>query len=271
MLRRAIDTGGVLLQPPCERKEQFFELAGQAAAEKGLVSSREEFVAALMEREEQMSTEVEAGVALPHARTECVKEIFIYLMISTKGVKFKPVGGKVKIAFLVGAPPQARHYLDIMAMIARLLQKKQFREALLAAGQEADVAAVIEEYSRAEGIDTAGARNFQALFLVLTDSSAMETAMELAIELGVKGTQVFDTTNAARKITMTFPFLSLFSARGSHISSQTLFGLVDDERIAGRLFAHLKKEGIDIAAPGVGALFTVPAAVAYGAIDEEIW
>ncbi|MBD3315560.1 MAG: hypothetical protein GF344_07220, partial [Chitinivibrionales bacterium] len=115
MLRSLVENGSVLIDPKIGNRDELFRHVALDAEAKGSVSSAEEFRRALVEREEQMSTEVEPGIALPHARTDTVQSLFLYIIISTKGIKFGTFGSRVKIAFLLGAPREAPNYLDVMA------------------------------------------------------------------------------------------------------------------------------------------------------------
>lgn len=270
MLRSLIRAGTVIINADFEDRDSMFRWIAEDAQTRKLVSSAAEFYDCLVKREEQISTEVAKGIAMPHTRTDTVKQMFLYVVLSQRGIKYSGLGSRVRIVFLVGATKDTAHYLDAMAMIARLLSKEKMRSALTEARTPGDVVALIEESCRTDKATQSGTEHLHGLLLVLNDCPAMETAMELAIELGVKGCQVFDSTNVASKVAFQFPFLSLFSARNDHLAARTLFGVVEHESIAGRLFAHLKKEGIDIGAPGAGVLFTFPLGAVYGGIDEEL-
>jgi nitrogen PTS system EIIA component len=67
--------------------------------------SEEELVAACREREKTMTTGVGFGVALPHARSECVRERVVALGKSKAGVDFASMDGrKIHSVFLVISP-----------------------------------------------------------------------------------------------------------------------------------------------------------------------
>ncbi len=269
MLKPLIEKGGILINPDFKAKEEMFQWIANDAEKKGLVPSADAFYRGLISREEQMSTEIEKGVAVPHAKIDEIKEIFIYITISKKGISFGGLGSKVKISFCIGAPRNAQHYLDIMASIARLLQKKETREVLNSTLDESTLLDLIDNLCKVSEGEKPGKQNMHGLLLILNDSDHMDTAMNLAIELGIKGAQVFDSTNVAAKIALNFPFLSLMKSKNDQISSKTLFGVIKSENIASRLFAHMKKEGIDVTTPGAGILFSFPLNAVYGGIDED--
>ena len=269
MLKELIDKGGILLNTKFATKEELLRWAADDAASKQLVTSADEFYKGLIDREEQMSTEIEKGIAIPHAKLDIINEIFVYCIVSTKGIKFGGFGSKVKIAFLIGAPSSSQHFLDTMAMIARVLNKKEFRDALMQAQDTESVLTLIDETCKVSVVEAQGTQNMHCLILILNDSSQMETATELAIELGIKGIQVFDTTNAAAKIALNFPFLSFIPSKNEQITAKTLVGVIENETIVSRLCAHLKKEGIDILKPGAGILYSIPCGIVFGGIDAD--
>ena len=66
---------------------------------------REDALKQLNEREKIGSTGVGRGVAIPHARSDAVKDFVIALGRSTKGVKFDSLDDEpAKLIFLIGTP-----------------------------------------------------------------------------------------------------------------------------------------------------------------------
>ncbi len=269
MLKELIEKGAILRNPEFTTKEELFCFVADDAAHKQFVTSADKLYKGLIDREEQMSTEIEKGIAIPHTKLNDINEIFVYLIISEKGIKYAGPGSRVKISFLIGAPHNSRHFIEVMAMIARLLQKKDNREALLKASDEQEILSIIDSICKVSESVEPATRNLHGLVLILNESNTMETAMNLAIELGIKGAQVFDSTNVSAKIALNFPFLSMLASKNEQISSKILFGVVESETIASRLYAHMKKEGININDAGAGILYTFPLGAIYGGIDID--
>ena len=96
---------------------------------------RAELIEALMARESLGSTAIGQGVAIPHAKSEYVKELIAAFGISKKGVDFDSLDGEmVYIFFLLLAPQDsAGPHLKALARISRLLKDKYFRDNLRAA------------------------------------------------------------------------------------------------------------------------------------------
>jgi fructose-specific phosphotransferase system IIA component len=99
----------------------------------GRIRDRERIEDALLERENQGSTGLENGIAVPHAKTEAVDSIVVALGISPKGVDFGAMDGKPShIFFLMLAPRnQPGKHVETLSEIARLTQSAAVRDFLL--------------------------------------------------------------------------------------------------------------------------------------------
>ncbi|MFH1504954.1 MAG: PTS sugar transporter subunit IIA [Candidatus Omnitrophota bacterium] len=109
------------------------------------------FLKDVFERESLKTTGIGNGIAIPHARTEAVKNFVIVFGKSTEGVEFDSLDAKpVKLIFLMGTPKgkNLNDYLEILARLTRLLQHESFRNALLQASSPEEI---INEFNKAEG------------------------------------------------------------------------------------------------------------------------
>jgi len=99
------------------------------------------------ERERKGSTGIGQGIAIPHARTDSVKDIVIGFGNSEKGVEFEALDGElVHIIFMMLVPKDSSgQYLKVLAKISRLLKDKYFRQFLAEAKTAEDVYKTIGE------------------------------------------------------------------------------------------------------------------------------
>lgn len=259
----------IVVDPDIKTKDQLFRFIADEAFSSELINSSDDFYKGLVAREEQISTEVEKGLAIPHTKIDTVKELFVYIVTSKTGIKFGGLGSKVKISFVIGAPANAEHFLDVMAAIARLMDNKDNRAKFEQAETPEEIYNLLSDGSDTKDAEEKGKKDRYLLVLSLNEDERIDMVMKLAVELGVKNLQTFDTTNASAKIAFNFPFLSILASRNNQISSKTLFGMVESNSVTSRMYAHLKAEGIDLEAPGVGALYSLPIATAFGGIDAD--
>jgi len=131
-----------------EKNEAIAEL-GQFLKDHPLMVDYDEFLGAVFAREMESSTGVGDGVAIPHARTDAVKDFVAAVGISKPGVEFDAVDGKpVKVILLMGIPTRkVDAYLRLLAHLSLLMKQKSFRTALLNC---ADAQSVIETFRQHE-------------------------------------------------------------------------------------------------------------------------
>lgn len=96
------------------------------------LGDRKAIVKALLERESLGSTGIGQGIAIPHGKTDKVKELVAVLGVSRKGVNFDALDGEpVYIFFLLVAPKDtAGPHLKALAQISRLLRDNYFCELI---------------------------------------------------------------------------------------------------------------------------------------------
>ena len=94
----------------------------------------------LMAREALGSTAIGQGIAIPHGKCDCVKELVGCLAISKEGINFESLDGEpAHIFFLLIAPvDSAGPHLKALARISRLLKDKFVRDGFRAA-EDADM------------------------------------------------------------------------------------------------------------------------------------
>ncbi|NOX97624.1 MAG: PTS sugar transporter subunit IIA [Nitrospirae bacterium] len=113
----------------------------------GEIENKEKIVQALLDREKLGSTGIGEGVAIPHAKSDAVKEIVAAFGCSHQGVEFDSLDGEpAHIFFLLVAPTDSTGpHLRALARISRILKDKPFREALKKAETEEEILELIRE------------------------------------------------------------------------------------------------------------------------------
>lgn len=115
----------------------------------GLVRDRDRALAVVLDRERQMSTGMEGGIAVPHGRTNEVRSLVCAIGIKAAGIDFGAIDGEpTRIFILVLTPPKgADPYLQFVASIMGVLHAGG-REQLLEAKTAGEVAAILREEDR---------------------------------------------------------------------------------------------------------------------------
>jgi mannitol/fructose-specific phosphotransferase system IIA component (Ntr-type) len=91
------------------------------------------FCRAIYDRESSGSTSIGYGVAIPHARTEQVKDLLLVVARLKEGVMFEKTDETpVRLVFLVGTPKKmVTEYLRLVGTLARHLKTDALRKKLL--------------------------------------------------------------------------------------------------------------------------------------------
>ena len=93
---------------------------------------REAILAVVKKRESSMSTGIGFGIGIPHASTDLIPEVVGAFGRSTKGIAFDALDNQpVNLVMLFLVPQgQFQKHLHTLAKIAKLLHRKEFRQAL---------------------------------------------------------------------------------------------------------------------------------------------
>ncbi|MBR5605644.1 MAG: PTS sugar transporter subunit IIA [Verrucomicrobia bacterium] len=108
-----------------------------------------QIVEAVKKRESSMSTGVGFGVGLPHASTQLIDDVIGVFGRSSDGVNFDALDNQpVKFVVLFLVPQgQFQKHLQTLGNIARLLHRKDMRQAIEEAKTAEEIFNVIKEFS----------------------------------------------------------------------------------------------------------------------------
>ena len=99
----------------------------------GICKDTRILIAALREREEIMSTGIGWGIAIPHAKLDCINEMAFAIGISKKGIDFDSLDGNpVHLIILVAAGgSQHKDYLHLLSNIMAVLKNKKAKDKII--------------------------------------------------------------------------------------------------------------------------------------------
>ncbi len=110
----------------------------------GKVDDREEVMRQLLAREAKMSTGIQFGVAIPHAKTTAVKELIACIGIKREGVDFSALDGEPSTIFVMTLSPLDRTgpHVQFLAEISMVVKSESARERILNAKTPEEVLSV---------------------------------------------------------------------------------------------------------------------------------
>jgi fructose PTS system EIIBC or EIIC component len=129
------------------RDDVIDELIGKLG-ESGVLSSKEEFKKAILNREAQSSTGLGMNIAIPHGKSAAVKHPAVAFGIKRDGVDWKSLDGSdAKLVFMIAVPEKSAGdaHLKILQMLSRKLMDEGFREQLLKAETKEQAYKLLEE------------------------------------------------------------------------------------------------------------------------------
>jgi len=93
---------------------------------------KDAIIAVVKKRESSMSTGIGFGIGIPHASTDLIYEVVGAFGRSRKGVNFDALDNQPVTLVMLFLVPQGQFqkHLHTLAKIAKLLHKKEFRQAL---------------------------------------------------------------------------------------------------------------------------------------------
>lgn len=116
------------------------------------LNDRAEFKKAILKREEQSTTGIGEGIAIPHAKTKAVKQAAIAFGRSSNGVNYDSLDGQPShLFFMIAAPEGANNtHLEALSRLSTILLKQEVRQLLLEANSEDDILNIINRYDQEE-------------------------------------------------------------------------------------------------------------------------
>ena len=121
----------------------------------GNLLDKDEYRACVLRREEEGSTGIGEGIAIPHAKTSAVKAPGLAAMVVKDGVEFDALdGAPVNLLFLIAAPnTEDNVHLEVLSKLSVLLMDENFTNGLKNAKTVDEFLKVIDDAESAKDED----------------------------------------------------------------------------------------------------------------------
>ena len=145
-LNRILDPNKVVLDLKAKRNFDAIRELAIVLLRGEVVPDQKSLLAALIRREQQASTGIGKGVAVPHAHEDGIQRQLLAIGISQAGIDFgAPDGQPVHIIALLITPlKHQKQHMALLAALSQRLQQGEVRQRLL---QAADAAEVVDIFA----------------------------------------------------------------------------------------------------------------------------
>lgn len=114
--------------------------------QEGKLSNKDDYYTAVLKREEEFSTGIGMGVAIPHGKSSGVQEAALVFARSKNGVDYESMDGQpAHLFFLIAVPEGANdEHLKILSTLSRKLMHSDVRESLMNAESYEEVIEIVQ-------------------------------------------------------------------------------------------------------------------------------
>ena len=127
-----LDKNSISLNAAPADKKETLDLAVELMAKSGKLSDVEKYREQVYAREEESTTGIGEGLALPHGQCDAVKAPGLAAMVIKNGVEYESLDGEpVTLLFLIAAPNTKDNvHLDVLSKLSVMLMDENFTTSL---------------------------------------------------------------------------------------------------------------------------------------------
>lgn len=127
-----LDKNSISLNAAPADKKETLDLAVELMAKSGKLSDVEKYRAQVYAREEESTTGIGEGIAIPHGKCDAVKAPGLAAMVIKNGVEYESLDGEpVTLLFLIAAPNTKDNvHLDVLSKLSVMLMDENFTTSL---------------------------------------------------------------------------------------------------------------------------------------------
>ena len=128
-------------------KQETLDMAVDLMCASGKINDTEAYRKQVYLREEDRTTGIGEGIAIPHGKGDCVSKPGLAAMVIKNGVDFDSLDGEpVTLLFLIAAPnTEDNVHLEVLSKLSMMLMDEQFTEALRNATSAEEFLSIIDK------------------------------------------------------------------------------------------------------------------------------
>ncbi|MCQ2500508.1 MAG: fructose-specific PTS transporter subunit EIIC [Lachnospiraceae bacterium] len=152
-IRDLLDKRAISLDAAPKSKKEALDTAIALMVKSGKISDVEAYRAKVYAREEESTTGIGEGIAIPHGKCSAVKAPGLAAMVIKDGVDFESLDGEpAELLFLIAAPNTKDNvHLDVLSKLSMLLMDEDFAASLKNAKSVDEFLDIIDKAESATG------------------------------------------------------------------------------------------------------------------------
>ncbi len=142
-----LDIRSVSLEGAPKSKNEALDQIVALMAESGKINDEEAYRRQVYAREEESTTGIGEGIAIPHGKCDAVSQPGLAAMVVKSGVEFDSLDGEpVTLMFLIAAPnTEDNVHLDVLSKLSMMLMDEEFTSSLRNAKTKEEFLAIIDK------------------------------------------------------------------------------------------------------------------------------
>ena len=142
-----LDKRSICLDGAPGNKSEALDQMVALMVKSGKINDEEGYRKQVYAREEESTTGIGEGIAIPHGKCDAVSKPGLAAMVVKNGVDFDSLDGEpVHLMFLIAAPnTEDNIHLDVLSKLSVLLMDEEFTESLKQAASVDEFLAIIDK------------------------------------------------------------------------------------------------------------------------------
>lgn len=160
-------------------KKEVIEKAVKLMEHNGNIKDKQKYLELVIKREEEGSTGVGEGIAIPHGKGDVISKPGLAAMVIPNGVDFNSLDDKpVKLLFLIAAPNSKDNlHLEVLSRLSALLMNEKFKNDLLNAETKEEFLEIIDKADNQEKEQEKTVENYELLGITACPTGIAHTYM----------------------------------------------------------------------------------------------
>ena len=147
-IRALLPPEAIIVRADVQTKEAAIDLLAELHDQVGHLSDKEAYERDVWKREGECVTAIGMGMAVPHAKSDAVKQAGLAAITVPDGIDCRALDGQpTRLLFMIAAPDDGALHLQILSSLMTLLVEEERRERLV---QAATPEAFLAELEAAE-------------------------------------------------------------------------------------------------------------------------